>query len=115
MTNFQRIIHGTTKAVAGEVHAMLFSGDLISMRAIETFAKTGTHDTYACSTRTNGVMYVTTHMTLPIPGEPEVSRDVVLTPGVYLVRTSDGGYFTMPAPAFHEIYNTGWKEDNGDV
>ena len=111
------IAKGFIRSNMEKVYAIFFDGTLNSITAVELFTKTSTHDTYATSVGTAGVMYNTTHLALPIPGDTKNKRDVVLFPGVYLVRCKDGGYFTIPAAAFHEIYGDKpeGKEDGGDV
>ena len=106
MNQAQHIVHGTIKPYTENVSAMCFGGDLASIIALEIFTKTKTHDTYATNLGAGGVMYNTTHLNLPVPGDTKMTRDVVLFPGTYLVRTSDGGYYTMSPAAFHETYDT---------
>ena len=111
------IAHGHIRSNTSHVDAIFFDGTLTSVTALELFTKTKTPETYAVSVGSAGIMYNTTHLELKTPGDPEHHRDVMLFPGVYLVRCADGGYFTMPAAAFHEVYGSQieGKESGEDV
>lgn len=104
-SNVNYNFRGRVKEPCTSVQAFLYTGEPEAVRAIEIFAKTKSHDCYAVPWTQHGVTYVRCVLNLPVTGAPNSIRPVGVEPGCVLVKTADGGFFTMPAPSFYEVYD----------